>query len=490
MNKEKNLCLITLAAIVGLVFFAVPAFAAEEDEEQELRDYKPTDTPIEQVLEYIAEWGNVNIVATPKVTGTVKVSLKQVKWQWALELILEANNLQMIEDEEKNVIKVMTQEEAVAQPPTTRVYDLIYMPAADYEVTVNEEPKPMPGAATMLTPILGEDESIQADQVGNRLILNATPARHYILKSAIAELDKKLDQVEIEVQFIETSTEAAKNLGIKWDFLKEYGVGLSNLGRESVKAKEEATSSVTGTADTATSAELVSSVTSKMIPGGTETLKLFSRDLGREIMGSSTWESALNEVESTVTTSTLTASNINLVLSALFEDGDTKLVSHPRIATINHQPATMKVARQWPIPSFAFNSETGTFEIQGVEFKDIGVILRVTPHINEDGYVTLDVEPEVTAQVETVILGGGAGGSAKVPILDTRSAASRIRVKSGETLVIAGLVTQTEVSRVTGVPLLKSIPILGYLFKHTSKTTVSRELMIFITPTIEEAQVR
>jgi type IV pilus assembly protein PilQ len=490
MSKEKNLCLITLIAIVGLVIPAMPAFAAAEDEGGELRSYACSDKPIGEVLQELAEWGNINIVATPSVTGTVKVNLKDVQWRWALELILEANNLRMIEDEEKNVVKVMTQEEAVAQPLTTKVYTLVYLPAADYEVMVEEEPKPMPGAATMLTPILGEEESIQADPVGNRLILNATPARHYILKSSIAELDKMLQQVEIEVQFIETSTEAAKNLGIKWGFLKEYGVGLSNLGRDSEKVREEGTVSGTAIGDTSTSSVLDSLVTSKMVPGGNEMLKVFSRDLGRETMGSTSWEEARSEVETTVRTATLTASNINLVLSALFEDGDTKLVSHPKIATIDHQPATMKVVRQWPIPNWAFNSDTGTFEIQGVEFKDIGVTLRVTPHINEDDQVTLDVIPEVSAQVETVILGGGGGGSAKIPILDTRSAASRIRVKSGETVVIGGLVMQEEVSRVSGVPLLKSIPVLGYLFKHTSKTTVSRELMIFITPRIEEALVR
>jgi len=489
MSKAKHLHLITLAAIVGLVFFAVPGFAVEEvggEETEELDSFTYPDTPIQEVLQDISQRGNVNIVATPGVTGNVKISLKNVKWRWALELIVEANNLRMIEDEEKNVIKVITQEEAAAQPLTTRVYNLVYLQAADYEVIVEEKPKPMPGVATMLTPLLGENETIQADAVGNKLIVNAIPATHYAIKGAIAQLDTKLRQVEIEVRFIETSVEAAKNLGIKWGFLKEYGVGLSNLGRESMTAVEEATSAVTGIADTATSAEKDSWVTSAMSPGGTEKLRVLSRDFGREIVGSSISESARNEVESTIKTATLKASSINLVLSALFEDKDTKLVSHPKIATIDHKLATIKVVRQWPIPNWAFNSETGTFEVQGVEFKDIGVTLKVTPHINENDYITLDVDPELSAQIDTVIFGGGASGSAKIPIIDTRSAASRVRVKSGETLVIGGMVKTEQVSTVSGLPLLKDIPILGYLFKHTSKTTVSRELMVFITPTIAE----
>jgi general secretion pathway protein D len=191
-------------------------------------------------------------------------------------------------------------------------------------------------------------------------------------------------------------------------------------------------------------------------------------------------------VETTVKTATLAAGNISLVLSALFEDKDTKLVSHPNIKTLDHKLALIKVVRQYPIPKWAFNSETGTFEVQGVEFKDIGVTLKVTPHINEDNLITLDVDPELSAQVDEVVFSGGGGGSAKIPIVDTRSATSQVRVKSGETLVIGGLVTTQEVANIGGIPLLKEIPVLGYLFKHTSRTKVSRELLVFITPAIVE----
>ena len=496
MSREKCFRLMTLAAIVGLVFFAVPAFA-EEGGTQELRTLTYSDEPIENVLQELADWSGVNIVASSGVTGSVKIKLKDVTWRWALELIVEANNLCMIEDEEKNVIKILTQDEAAAQPLATRVYDLVYLQAADYKAVIGKDEKGKPiekdmsGAGTMLKPLLDEEkkEMIEADPVGNKLIVTAMPKTHYAVKSAIGRLDTKLEQVEIEVRFVETSVEAAKNLGIKWDFLKEYGVGLSNLTREWSNAREEATGSATGWSDASTAGNTDSLVVTALAGSPTEKLRVLTQDFGRQGASETSWQSARNEVETTVKTATLAASNINLVLSALFEDKDTKLVSHPNVKTLDHKLALIKVVRQYPIPAWAFNSETGTFEVQGVEFKDIGVTLKVTPHINEDNLITLEVDPELSAQIDEVVFGGGGGASAKIPIVDTRSATSQVRVKSGETLVIGGLVTTQEVANVGGVPLLKDIPVLGYLFKHTSKTKANRELLVFITPTIVEGPV-
>ena len=493
MSRERYFRLIALAAIVGLVFFAVPTFA-EEGVTEELRSLTYADKPIEEVVQELTDWSGVNIVASSGVTGNVKIKLKDVTWRWALELIVEAKNLCMIEDEEKNVIKIMTQDEAAAQPLATRVYNLVYLQAADYKAVIGKDEKGKPiekdmaGAGTMLEPLLDKEkkETIKADPVGNKLIVTAMPKTHYAVKSAIARLDTKLQQVEIEVRFVETSVEAAKNLGIKWDFLKGYGVGLSKLGREWSQATEEATGSATGWSDTSTAANSDSLVTTALSGSPTERLRVLTKDFGREAVGATTWEGARKDVETTVKTATLAASNISLVLSALFEDKDTKLVSHPNIKTLDHKLALIKVVRQYPIPKWAFNSETGTFEVQGVEFKDIGVTLKVTPHINEDNLITLDVDPELSAQIDEVVFSGGGGGSAKIPIIDTRSATSQVRVKSGETLVIGGLVTTQEVASVGGVPLLKDIPVLGYLFKHTSRTKVNRELLVFITPTIVE----
>ena len=181
------------------------------------------EAPIRDVLRLFARQVQINVVATASVQGTITMKLDNVKWRKALDLILEVNKLKMTEDKENNVIKVMTETEVAAEPMTTKVYSLKYLQAADYVVeSVEYESgkkqkvtKKMSGAATMLKPLLAESETMQADPGGNKLIVHAIPAAHDRLLAAIDELDRRTMQVLIEVKFIEASTDAEKNLGIK-----------------------------------------------------------------------------------------------------------------------------------------------------------------------------------------------------------------------------------------------------------------------------------
>lgn len=530
MSWTKDFQVAALAALLGLIFCSVSGFAVlaegaeeivEEVVEEEvaveetlgpeemmgptveitptgLISFVFTDAPIREVLRLFADKVNINIVATPTVTGTVNMKLDNVKWRTALELILEVNKLKMIEDKENNIIKVMTQAEVAAEPLTTKIYALNYLQAADYGVVVEGKEKTMPGAATMLTPLLAENETIQADAASNKLIVNAIPATHDMLDTVILELDKQIRQVHIEVRFIEASTDASSNIGIKWEFLKEYGVEATDLSASYLRGLDKTYSSATGVADVGKSAERIygsedrsrSSASSTLLGPSREStadfLSTFSRDITRDQMETTSWDRLRGEVENTIKTATLSADNVRLVLSALMEDSDAKLISNPKIATVDNKLATIKAAKQWPIPRYNFNADTGSWEVQGFDYKDIGITLKVTPHINQDNYVTLDVDPEVSNQVGVAIFGGGASGTAEIPIIDVRNANTRVIVKSGETLVIGGLVRTDEILAKSGIPLLKEIPLLGNLFKHTSKSILNLDLMVFITPTIVE----
>jgi type II secretory pathway component GspD/PulD (secretin) len=266
------------------------------------------------------------------------------------------------------------------------------------------------------------------------------------------------------VKFIEASTEAGKSLGIKWDMLKEYGIeaygpgtdlSRTRMGRDYLR---------------------------------TETLSSsgYSRSLVESPTGSAGSDLTAGAERIITKWATLSPDNARLALSALAEDKDAKLVANPRISTVDHKEASIKVAKQWPIPQWTFNSDTGTWEVQGFDYKDIGIILKVTPHINQDNFITLDVDPEVSDSKDTVTFGGGGGGTAQIPIVDTRTASTRVIVTSGETLVIGGLVRTDEVTTKSGVPVLKDIPLLGNIFRHTSKQKISLDLLIFITPTVVE----
>ncbi len=512
------------------------------------------EAPIRDVLRLFARQVNMNIVATPSVQGMVNMKLDNVKWRKALETILEVNKLKLTEDKENNIIKVMTQVEVAAEPMTTKVYSLKYLQAADYEVETLDydkdgkkvkTTKKAAGAATMLKKLLAENEIMEADPGSNKLVVHAIPATHDKLRAAIDELDKQTMQVLIEVKFIEATQEAGRNLGIKWDFLKEYAVEMGNLGQTYNKTIDKTFETSSGGSDVSKLAEKLSSsgetstnwaralsdtgsYTTSSEAGaktrlydadtseglkwehsldttGADASKLtgaagssltrdyssgalssFSRDVTRDLSNSLTWARGRKEATNTLRTADLSADSVKLVLSALFTDTDTKLISNPRISTVDNKQAIIRAVQQFPIPKYTFNSDTGGWEVQGFDYKDIGITLRVTPHINQDNFITLDVDPEVSNQVGTVSFGGGAGGTAVIPIVDSRNATTRVVVKSGETLVIGGLIRTDETVIKSGVPLLKDIPVLGYLFKHSSKELMKSDLLVFITPTIVE----
>ncbi len=450
------------------------------------------EAPIRDVLRLFARQVKVNIVATPNVQGTVSMKLENVKWRSALDLILDVNKLKMTEDKENNIIKVMTADEVQAEPLETQIYPLSYIQAEE--------------ALEIVKPLLDENEKIQSDKTGNKLIVHAKPATHETLNTVITDLDAQTKQVLIEVKFIEASTEAGKELGIKWDMLKEYGVEAfgpgsdptrTRMGRDYTRTRTYSDGVASGMSDTSSLSESLSSTSNRQISNlstnlaGTSSSGLNSfSGLTRDISHAANLTTTRNQLWDTGRTvvkwATLSPDNARLALSALMEDSDVKLVSNPRISTVDNKLAEIKAVRQFPIPKWTFNSDTGTWEVQGFDYKDIGVTLNVTPHINQDSFITLDVLPEVSNQTGTVIFGGGAGGTAEIPIIDARNAQTRVIVKSGETLVIGGLVKTDDITVQSGVPLLKDIPVLGNIFKHSSKSTVSMDLLVFITPTVVE----
>src|SRR5690606_38516665 len=140
------------------------------------------------------------------------------------------------------------------------------------------------------------------------------------------------------------------------------------------------------------------------------------------------------------------------------------VVSNPTVVTLNNSQAQIHIGEEYPIPNYTYNSERGTFEVQGFEYKPIGITLNVTPQVNAAGFINLDIAPEISKRTGEVSFGGGAG--ANIPIITTRKTESNVTIKSGFTLAIGGLIEKTEGNTVNRVPGLSNIPGLGRLFKH------------------------
>lgn len=177
-----------------------------------------------------------------------------------------------------------------------------------------------------------------------------------------------------------------------------------------------------------------------------------------------------------MTTAVFNAPQFNVVLSALKTQNDTKLISNPTVVTLNNTEATINIGKEYPIPNYTYNQERGTYEVSGFEYRPIGIILKVTPQVNSRGFIKLNIEPEVSSSNESTTF-----GSATIPIVTTRKTVTQVSLRDGYTMGIGGLIENTITGDESRVPVLGSIPLLGRLFRSSSKNDIRRNLIIFIT---------
>jgi len=165
------------------------------------------------------------------------------------------------------------------------------------------------------------------------------------------------------------------------------------------------------------------------------------------------------------------------ILEILKSRRDTKILSSPRITTLNNQTAKILVGEVLGIPIFERNENTGNIEITGYTEKDLGVKLTVTPHVNDEGYIVVDLKPEISS-----LLGfDELTPEVRAPRFATREAQTQVLVKNGDTIAIGGLVSENKTDTVRKVPLLGDIPGLGYLFKQKIKVNTKTDLLFFVT---------
>lgn len=182
---------------------------------------------------------------------------------------------------------------------------------------------------------------------------------------------------------------------------------------------------------------------------------------------------------SRVASAVFSASDFNIIVSALKTQSNTKIVSNPTVVTLNNTEAFLNIGQEFPIPSYTYNAERGAFEVSGFTYKPIGIILKVTPQVNGRGVIKLTLEPEVSQQNGSTSF-GGAGG-ALIPIIATRKAKTQVSLKDGYTMGIGGLITSSQDHGGTKVPVLGSIPVLGRLFSSKAINDSVTNLLIFIT---------
>jgi type II secretory pathway component GspD/PulD (secretin) len=257
--------------------------------------------------------------------------------------------------------------------------------------------------------------SVESEPGTNSVVISEVPARIDRIVQTIQDMDQRLRQVEIVAKMVDVDHEATRELGVNWQALN-------------LQAGSFAGDIVTGQA-------LAS-------PFGTLRVGTVQ-----------SW------------------GDLNLIIEALEKDNKANIVSNPKISTADNKEARIMVGKEIPL---IVSDEAGN---PITELKKIGVILRVTPHVNSDGTITMDLHPELSDLASQATVQGGV-------IINLQEADTRVVVRDGETAVIGGLISDTQSTTQNGVPILKDVPLLGGFFRYESKSTRKRELVIFVTPKV------
>jgi type IV pilus assembly protein PilQ len=384
-------------------------------------------TDIKDIIRYFAREYGLNIIADKDIEGTVTASLGNISIKEALSQILDSQNYTMIEI--GNVIRV----QGKTSPVT--VFKLDNVSAKDI--------------SDNLTSLLSSGGKLVVDEATNSVMVADSTDSINMIGSFIQSVDVKGRQVLIEAKFVETTLGASKRLGIEW-----------------------------GTTVTASGAARPHTFPFNTV---NPNLALSNEDAQAGETDKTNLAGFPVAADTEYTFGKLDFSQFSAVFRALLTDDNTKVISNPQVATLNNRLATMGVTTEYPLPTYEVDSDTGGLVVSGYEYKDIGITLNVTPFIASDDYITMTIEPTVGTVGETVSV---ADTGFKLPIINSKTATTKVTIKDGETIVIGGLISTEEIKSVSKIPLLGSIPLLGKIFSYEGTDKSSSELLIFVTPHI------
>lgn len=395
------------------------------------------DIEVRSVLQLIADFTNLNLVASDTVSGRITLRLQSVPWDQALELVLKTKGL----DKRKvgNVLMVAPADEianrerlelensrqvAELAKLQTEFVQVNYAKASDIAKLLSAEQG-----------LMSSRGSVSVDARTNTLLIQDTANKLDAIRGALTYLDIPVRQVMIEARIVIASTDFSKNLGVRWGYSKSVDVGSNN------------------------SDSIASAGTLGQLNGALGTQTAFGGGLAVDLGVASTSSFALGF---------LTDSGfLDLEIAALESDGLSEIVSQPKLVTADGQTARIESGVEIPYQEASSSGSTS------VSFKDAVLSLEVTPQITPDDRIIMELK------INNDSVGQIFGG---VPSIDTREIQTQVLVENGETIVLGGVYELSSVDSTSKTPLLGDIPFLGRLFKRTQKEETKTELLIFITP--------
>lgn len=394
------------------------------------------DADITAILRLIGDVSGYNVVIHPDVKGKITLKLLNVPWDQAMDIILKTHGLDAVV--EGNIMRIAPhavlareyEEKAKAveagmkaEPLVTRVYAVNFADPKDVEKFIKD--------AKALSP----RGSISIDTRTSSLIIKDVESAFPEIEKLLKSVDKPTPQVLIDARIVEVNSNFVRELGIQW--------GINWLSPNTLLRIGGPTGMPGGSGFTGTN---------------------YMVNLPAAVSAGSGGAIGLGYMNAQRTLS------LDLQLSALEGTGKGKVVSNPRIVTLDNKEAIIRQGKQIPVQ---------TVSSEGTQTTTLNAVLelKVKPHITPDGSIQMTLDTKKDEPDFTRLVGG-------IPTIDTKQATTDVIIKDGETLVIGGIFKKTEQVSEGGVPLLSKIPILGWLFKKKRESEDTNELLIFITPRV------
>ncbi|MCB1978161.1 MAG: type IV pilus secretin PilQ [Burkholderiaceae bacterium] len=418
---------------------------------------------VRSLLQVIADFTNFNIVTSDTVTGSLTLRLKDVPWDQALQIIMDAKGLGMRKNgtvlwiAPKDEIDERTKKDYEAalaieklEPLKTQAFQLNYAKAVDMVTQLTSSASG--GVGVTNTRFLSDRGSAIAEPRTNQLFVTDTPSKIEEVRKLLASLDVAVRQVLIEARIVEARDSFGRSLGVRLG-----GADLrANRGGQGGYALGKDNRVVFGSS-------YANSVSSSGAGGTTDPTGSFV-NLPAQLSGSDTVGSFALSIFNAAANRFLT-----LELSALEADGKGKIVSSPRVITADQTKALIEQGTEYPYSVTAPNGATT------IAFKKAVLKLEVTPQITPEGDIILDLDINKDSRGETTLQGVA---------IDTKHIVTQILVENGGTVVIGGIFEMEETNQENKIPFLGDVPVMGNLFKSRTKESTKREMLVFITPKV------
>jgi type IV pilus assembly protein PilQ len=468
MYKRRTLLLVFVMIIIGPLL----TFGQVMKPTPSKISFDFMDADIRNVLRVLADISKKNIVIAEDVKGKVTVKLDNVSYDEALDVILKNNDLAKVEEE--NVVRVVTAKKFYEEQDRARKYTtdflkekeakqkleeefvtetlfINYMDAAEVEKILRGDESKDRKVKGLLSP----NGAVSVVKWTNALIIKDTKESVQAILKNIREHDIAPVQVQIEARIVQATSEFSRELGVQWGARYRTRMGGSPL---ELTGPKQVTGGSGQTAYQSSTDSFGLRNNTVQFPYNVN-FQAAPATIGAGAAG------ALGVYIGGLADSL----QLDVQLSALEAEGKGKVISNPKVITSDNQPAKITQGQQIPYQTV---SQNGTV----IEFKDAVLSLEVLPHVTKDGNIRLKIKATKDRPIEIA--------GSPVPGIDKKEAISEVIVKDGETAVLGGIYEIEESANDAGIPGLRRIPLLGWLFKSEGKSQVKRELLIFITPTI------